>query len=199
VTSANQPADIAPLSVPIEPQPLNEATSAMIIDRSQGTDAMPANPADAGLKRHIHPNVILRGGYAIMILFLIYWAMAALESWQQGRLKPALFAWTAGLLILLFLPINARLIGGVQWLVVPGGVLVRRAGWREGGWKLRLFRPDRSVLCAARHRKRRWGVDISDAERCESTVATQAEVEFLLSAWLSPLPPPPLERLSDLV
>jgi hypothetical protein len=41
-------------------------------------------------------------------------------------------------------------------------------------------------------------VTAADANAYETTIATKKEVDFLLRAWLSPLAPPPAERLSDL-
>ena len=43
-----------------------------------------------------------------------------------------------------------------------------------------------------------WMAVLADDEACSSTVGTPRELEFALQAWMSPLPPPEPERLSDL-
>jgi hypothetical protein len=39
---------------------------------------------------------------------------------------------------------------------------------------------------------------IGDGIECDGVVGTKPELETTLRAWLSPLPPPPIEQLSDL-
>ncbi len=85
-----------------------------------------------------------------------------------------------------------------QWLLVPGGVLVRKAVRRSTRSRLHLFDRRRSTLCLSQYRRQRWLVVAADAEECEQTLATDREAHFLLRAWLSPLEPPPADRLTDL-
>ena len=43
-----------------------------------------------------------------------------------------------------------------------------------------------------------WRLSVADAESSEITTITDRERQLLLRAWLSPVPPPPLEQLVDL-
>ena len=46
-------------------------------------------------------------------------------------------------------------------------------------------------------RKKQWILVVADEEHCESILGLRSELELALRAWLSPLEPPSLERLSD--
>lgn len=94
------------------------------------------------------------------------------------------------------LPWSAWLRAGEEWLAVPGGLLVRKSARRE--WKLHLYTPGESLLCLMREETGAWNAIIADTVQCNDARMTGAEAHFLLRAWTSPIPPPPLERLSDL-
>jgi hypothetical protein len=53
-------------------------------------------------------------------------------------------------------------------------------------------------LCVYRYSPKRWWATISDSEVRETIFGTETEMHLLLRAWLSPLDPPPRERLTDL-
>jgi hypothetical protein len=61
-----------------------------------------------------------------------------------------------------------------------------------------VFDRRRSVLAVMRTTSRQWNLCVADGERCLSAVGAQNELETALRAWLSPLSPPPADRLSDL-
>jgi hypothetical protein len=54
------------------------------------------------------------------------------------------------------------------------------------------------VLFAVRWYGQSRQVFVTDGVESARKFATRDEVDLLLRAWLSPLPPPPVERLSDL-
>ena len=54
------------------------------------------------------------------------------------------------------------------------------------------------VLGLKRLHQRIWRVCLVDKDRSERTVVTKNEADILLRGWLSPLGPPPIERLTDL-
>ena len=85
-----------------------------------------------------------------------------------------------------------------QWLVAPGGLILRESSFCRRAWKLHLFDRRQSVLIAHRASKRQWVAFVADREMHRQATLTESEAEFLLRAWLSPLRPPPVERLSDL-
>ena len=109
------------------------------------------------------------------------------------------FALWAGLLAFyLLVPARSGLAWDKQHLAVPGGLVVRKARWQRGTWQVHLFDSRDSVLCVYREDKHKWRLTVADAETCESTEATKREVDLLLGGWLSPLPPPAVEHLTDL-
>ena len=107
-----------------------------------------------------------------------------------------LLLYTLVLLLLLFGPANREF--NQQWFIVPGGIVQRKAGWLQSRWKLHLFERRASALCVSHWWRKIWAVHVVDAQASARRMLTRTEAEFLLRAWLSPLPPPPLERLSDL-
>lgn len=202
---------IEPLVVPFEPQPLDETLSGLM--RAGGGDDPPgpggaasppasrARPLAGVVPAGLHRNIILKGGWVLVIIFAVNWALAALDAWRHRRwLHPTFVLWSLGLAAMIFIPVGARLTSSRQWFLVPGGLLLRSAGWRQRGWTLHVFERSRSVLCLCRSRRNQgWAVSVSDGRESGTTLATPYECEFLLRAWLSPLPPPPLEKLGDLV
>ncbi len=85
-----------------------------------------------------------------------------------------------------------------QWLVAPGGVILRESSFLRRGWQLHRFDRRQSVLIAHRVNRCYWVVFVANREMHRQATITESEAEFLLRAWLSPLHPPPLERLTDL-
>lgn len=84
-----------------------------------------------------------------------------------------------------------------QWFILPGGLLLRRAGWRRNRVRLQSFECSKCTLAACQLTRHAYSIAVSDGKTTQSLVATRRELEILLRAWLSPLEPPPLTRLSD--
>jgi hypothetical protein len=82
--------------------------------------------------------------------------------------------------------------------VVPGGLLFRELARRSGTWNLHVFDRRKSVLIAHRGNFNRWTISVGDNDQRRQITVTQNEADLLLRAWLSPIPPPPVEQLSDL-
>ena len=70
---------------------------------------------------------------------------------------------------------------------------------RDRASRVHLFKRRSAILCAYQYQKHQWVVSAADAEAADTTLATDKEVDLLLRAWLSPVPPPAAEQLSDLV
>jgi hypothetical protein len=187
-------AAITPLEMPFEPVPLDAAPDQLV-----APDRAVRSGSPAILPRALRRNIILRGGWILLALFLFNAVMAALSSMAQGRVTPGLVFWSLAVAVTLFVPASFRPLGGKQWLVVPGGLLRRTAGWRQRGWTLTLFTRADSALCVGRHRRQRWIMAVSDATGADFALLTREESEALLRAWLSHVPPPPADRLSDLM
>ena len=85
-----------------------------------------------------------------------------------------------------------------QWLLVPGGLVLRKGRWTGGAWRIHLYRRRSSVLLVQQMHRDQWMLCVADAEASDATHLTKTEAHVVLSCWLSPLPPPPAERLRDL-
>ena len=85
-----------------------------------------------------------------------------------------------------------------QALVVPGALLVRESGWRSKHWSTTMFEPHEAVLVVCRLPGGNWELLVANQDRWYGFEVSQAQAEFILRAWLSPLAPPTLEQLSDL-
>lgn len=198
---STDPQPIQPLEVPFEPQPLNEAESATmrLTARTDSPDAtVEDNPHTSELSRKVRRNVALAGGWVAAIPLVIFWLMAAVDAMHQRKITMRLLFWTAISIATIFIPRRTK--WSQQWLVVPGGVILRKTGWLKPAASLHLFDRIASVLCLVPQTKRmdQWIVAVADRESWAYTIATRLEADFLLRAWLSPVPPPPLERLSEL-
>ncbi len=112
----------------------------------------------------------------------------------------------AGMLLYSGLVVGVVLVGAAgawswrrQWLLVPGGLVIRKARWTGGAWRIHLYRRRSSVLLLYQQIHRgNWMLCVADAEASDATRLTKTEAYVALSSWLSPLPPPPAERLRDL-
>jgi hypothetical protein len=202
IAPGDQAPPIEPISVPFEPMRLEEMVS--VDTPSPQTGATGESP-DAGHEpaaqaqpRGFRRNLLLKGGWALVVLYGILWLVHAIDSLLKLRPTPRFIIWSFGLLAFVLLPVGSNWMTGREWLAVPGAIVVRQAGWLRRRWELRLFRPDNSVLLMYRLLQHQWVLVLADGDVCESTIGTRAELESALRAWLSPLPAPSLEQLSDL-
>ncbi len=147
-------------------------------------------------------NFKLNGGWASLVILPFVLIPHIVESWQAGRPTIGLIIW--GVFIGLVFVASDRYSQFVfvqrQLLMVPGGLLVRRAKWWDRQWNLSLLRCSECVLVVARSQNRSaWRVFVAGGEAFESFHATERELHVFLRAWTSEHDPPALERLSDLV
>ena len=193
---------IEPLIWPIEPQPLDEAYSSLLVDPSGAADATRAagrmtSLGHSDLARVVRRNVRRKGGWWPTLIFVPLWAFNVGEALLRQRVTLGAVFWTALLFGALFLgPVRGQV--AEQWFIVPGGMVRRKAGAFQKRWNLHLFERTRSVLFAVRWYGQSRQVFVTDGVESARKFATRDEVDLLLRAWLSPLPPPPVERLSDL-
>ena len=187
---------VVPLAWPIEPQPLDEAYTSLLDDPAGPQRTTPGLGA-SDLARVIRRNVRRKGGWWLIAIFVPVWAIQVAQSLSQKRITLPAVLWTAALVAALFVgPIRGR--AAEQWFIVPGGMVRRKASPFQKRWSLHLFERSKSVLCAVRWFGQSWLILVQDGHETARRNATRDEVTLLLRAWLSPLPPPPVERLSDL-
>lgn len=87
-----------------------------------------------------------------------------------------------------------------QWFAVSGGVLLR--GVRGLGTRSQLHlmrREDTLILATRRWNAAFWNVTVADTTVVDLRRMTDVELTLLLRAWSSPIQPPPLELLSEMV
>ena len=82
--------------------------------------------------------------------------------------------------------------------MVPGGLIIRKAGLLDRRWKVHLLEPANSILLVFQAGRRQWIACAATEDFFDRVVMTKREADFLLRAWLSPLSPPPVEKLTDL-
>lgn len=159
--------------------------------------------ARQGRRRAMNPfvrNLTLNGGAFLILIFAAQAIGPLFESIRIGRPTPMLYFWIALIGASIFLPLHTLKRFRKHWLVANGGIVLRYSRMRDKDWKLYVFNRRSAVLSVRElHKTGQWWVGVSDAERTESTVMTAAEAQVLIAAWLSPLPPPPVERLTDLL
>ena len=195
---------VKPFRLLFEPQPLDESDPTFLqLEALEATD-----PSDAGTPRdarfngdatwlRVKRNIALRGGWIMTGLLALYVLMHAWSSYRQGAVDFDLVLWSAFLLFLLFGNVGAW-SWRKQWLAVPGGLILRKAGLRDRRWRLFVLRPCDSILALYKRSRHQWTLCVAREGLLERTVVTKREADFVLRAWLSPLSPPPVEKLTDL-
>lgn len=196
---------IEPFCVPFEPQLVGEgeppaglreaAATADGASRGSGAD-------DSAGPRSGRRGVLGRMKTAYRpVAVVLSWMPAALMLWVYWQTGSG---WWLAIAIILVGVETFRLLGpgalgaSRQCLAVPGGVVVRESGFLRQGWRVHVHDRRSSVLVAARKSDAVWFVQVADAAKKSSFLLKPGDVEFLLRAWLSPLRPPGVERLSDL-
>ena len=187
---------LEPIPYAFEPRRAEDIADLDEIAPIEAEDTNAKRPATR-LPRGVRRNLMLKGGWLLCFALLFNWVIALIESIEHQRIETRLYFWTLGMLFFAFLPAGRS--WRAQFVVMPGALLLRESGWFERGWRLTLFR--RSASCALLYPmwKKQWYLVLSDGEQCKAVLGLRAELELALRAWLSPLEPPSVERLSDLM
>jgi len=199
VISSPDPVSTNPLDVRIEPTELNQVDENFLQFAATGI----GRRAEAALRlmdksdweRWLRRDPQARE-LAVISLFMI-----GMAGWSMAtRRQIPFFAIAFGVgFILTFIwnlsPLNRQTTNP---LIVNGGILVSSSGRRHGYFNY-LFRREDAVLVVHRTQGEKWRWIVADRKGGGWVFGdgTQMEVEVLLRAWLSPLPPPPIERLAD--
>ncbi|RMF85618.1 MAG: hypothetical protein D6744_01160 [Planctomycetota bacterium] len=199
--------DLVPIQAPFEPRPLDELDHSFITLRNgllqseQSTDEPSSfTEEDRSQEQRLTWRRWHRAIFPwLPALVLVTWFT---KSWLTLLLFCALFALTASLRIAYVLtqprdkldPHNAR------WMLVPGGLLLMSPRRGSTKWNLHVFDRRASVLIAyvIRGVKGAYTVVVADRDHSASRDITDVELDMLLRAWISPLPPPDVERLAEL-
>lgn len=193
-----------PLAIPFEPAPLSERSELVVTN----SESMPTNmeifrERIQGVTLSFGRSRAARGVHLFFLILGVLGVLAMLTNilgdLLRGR-RPALLgpifiglAGSAPVLLMLALFTGWR---QERWFVVPGAILVRRSAWWSQQSEILMFRRDESVLIQWLDSKQ-LAVGSADG-RMASTAASPRMAELAFRAWWSPLPPPSIERLSDL-
>ena len=200
VCAKDQVVRIDPIDVPFEPVMLDEADTAFM--GLLGTAAVGSGDSDAANEsqalRRVRRNLSMKGGWVVAVGFSVGLVASVYGAIRNRQFNWQILIFAVGMASVFLQPAGWFRSMRKQWLLVPRGLVLRKAGGRKGGWKVHLFERDRSVLCVCRHDKRKWRFFVADAEKSESLLTTKQEIDVLLAAWLSPLDAPSPDRLTDL-
>lgn len=188
-----------PITVPFEPRPLDSCGDAGNDGGTNADGGMPGEPVRTTTDRRIRRNMLLKGGWALLIIFSLNVLIAALDSWRSQSVKPTLVLWSIALAATALAPVGARAgAKQAQWLVVPSGVIVRTSGMFSREWRTHLFAPRASLLLSFHVHRHVWALVVADGKDAFAAACTREEADFALRAWRSPLAPPTADRVSDL-
>lgn len=200
---------IEPITVPFEPlpldddelsfdepgRPLDDQPDADLLEpealerlRAEGSgEARPEQKARKGV------------GWFTAGLLVLPTTAGAMHAFVRGEITwPAILFSVIVLFALIGWGQATGLLVEKEWLIVPSGLVLREARLRSTKWDLHLFDRRDSVLIAHRVNSDRWIVFVTGAEGARKATLTSSQADFLLRAWLSPLPPPRVEQLTDL-
>ncbi|HKQ46522.1 MAG TPA: hypothetical protein VJZ71_00455 [Phycisphaerae bacterium] len=200
-----------------EIDPINESFEAKLLDESDGAfeeldaalsgnekrieetaERMRQSQGDTLSLRRIKRNMKMNGGRWLVGVYLFTIFVQMIESWQQKRVTGLFLLQTTYLLLFLLVPHGMTWWKPQQWWAVPGGLVHRWSGLFDRKSKVHLFNRRNSVLCVYEGWRHTWLLAVADQTQSAMRSATVSEVNFLLHAWLSPLHPPPVEKLVDL-
>lgn len=200
---------VQPIDVYFEPRPLDE-TADTFADFVAAIDSPPDAPTS---QSNEHPvaraerrtfnklNIHVRkaGGWFGLILGSLFFLRQAMDWIRFGRVNFMLMFWLVIMIGWLLRLTGTSIRTPVQWFLVPGGIVSRALPRRAREWTVSLLDRRSSVLCVYRSTKHMWIATVADHAGCWFSPCTENEATLLLRAWLSPLEPPKLEQLSDLM
>ncbi len=186
-----------PFTVLFEPQPLDETASPLILEHIRDAGGAGAKHVDdSAAARKLRRNIMLRGGWFVLIAFGINWVMRAFDAYRERRITFDLVLWTVFMALLVLVSPTAQ--RRKQWYLVPGGLAIRNRPWLGGAASVRVLPQTESVLCLALVSRTQWRAFVTDGHETVNSVVTAGEAAALIRAWRSPVPPPPAEQLVDL-
>lgn len=189
-------APIVPIAHAFEPRALDEADA--------GFQELEAGIGGARAEREVSSpfrlwkrNFALAGGVGPWVTLGFLTLLLVLDTVVSGRPSSPVALVFALVLVSVVAP-RGLTSPFRQWLVVPGGVFVRRSGLFGRRWKTHLLEGAQSVLLVRPIRGGpRWLACVADAETSEAEVLTRSEVDLLLAAWICPHPPPSPAHLAE--
>lgn len=191
-----------PLTVPFEPIELDETHPALagMVETLILNDGEVEN-TDVKKARWLGRAFIRIGAPAILLLnisiqaivqSLTHYARHGLQFWYIAM-------WMSIWCITIGACYYAVWRTSAQWILIPGGIVVRRTFWKNVGVRLERYTPADTLLILTPDNIG-WVASLYRAARpADRRRLTRLEATALLAAWQSPIPPRPIENMSDLM
>ncbi len=188
---------IGPLQVAVEPFSLDESDDRFLQLALTGSERA-GRAAEKDLERDVDSRRLRRvGPLAILCIPMLFVVGADIRSWLlTGSWNPKDVLMLTIVGVCVFQAGWQHYANYARHFAVNGGLLYRPRWPRDG---FHLFTRERGVLILYKDNQRKWHWIFCD-ETCPGGIdmaCTASEGEMLLRAWLSLLPPPEVERLSD--
>ncbi len=190
-----------PLDVPFDPTPLSRRSAVFceLAGKERITTSLVRNevymafgaPELSGARRWV-----FRVSLAAMALCALAWIIKAVVDLLHARVPDVITTlgpWIAPLVVVMLWCLWCPR----RWTLVPGAIIVSTSGWRSAKWQPYMFRRSDSALLYWR-RLNQLVVARTDGTAFSRRVSPE-EADLALRAWRSPLPPPSIERMTDLV
>lgn len=189
--------EIKPLSLVFQPVPLCGRDSRFHELSSQGSGPSRAISGFASWRQRRSALLVAVFTY-LGIVMVGWWAIAELVStMRNGEVSLRLGIYLALFAFFTYAAISGRYNTSSRWVLVPGGLVVR-APRRRGDWKVHVFDPATSLLIITNQIDQWCHVYVWDFATSDALPLNRSEAELLLRNWLSNMPPPSVEELSDL-
>lgn len=200
ISCTNTHVRVEPLVIRFEPLLLEESDSSFQALRSSiGIHTMTDRrhtKEQAMWIRKAKKSIQMRGGMWIVIVFGFNFLIAAAEAYYKRRITWQVVMWGSYLAMMFTSPVRGW-FSTKEWHLVPGGLLLRTARMIDTKSTLHVFDRRNAALILLELRRRVWVAGVADEQRDSFMALTESEADMLLRAWLSPLVPPKVERLSD--
>ncbi len=193
---------VEPLAVDFEPKVIDESEPSFEEFESAVT-ATPEPIDDAKsetqperesrlFKRRIRRRLLM-GGLVMLLVIGLQLVLAAIDAYAKGRMTWRLMIFMAVIVVLLLTGSSTmQFRPGAQWMLAPASLIVWTAK------RTRIYQAPCSLLFVIPLRRTVALLAVAGDSGVDAVNVTTKEAEIVLRAWLSPIPPPPIERLSDL-
>jgi hypothetical protein len=192
-----KPPFYTPILMPFEPRLLNESDPAFRELAAGVIQVSPEIPSeDLPIRSIFRRGVLIQGGWILLLPLAALLIKELMESIE--RRSPTMLLWSMAVVVAVnFLFFKSGDKYGDQLLVAPGSLILRRASRRSSRAVSHVFGRGRAALIVIQKQKGACVMAIADQVQSTAAIMTDKEVAVLLGAWLSPLDPPPVERLKD--
>lgn len=191
-----------PLTVPFEPIELDE-THPVLAGIVENLIVADGDPDDATIRRSpwYARSFVRLGAAAIVMLNMTI--QAVVQTIAQSAAH-GFRLWFIAMIWGIWGLVAAGCAYGLwrtsaQWLLIPGGVIIRRTFWKNVGTKLERYTPADTLLMMAPDNIGWWTSLIRKEKAIHRKRFTRMEATALLAAWQSPIPPKRLNEMSDLI